>query len=131
MTFESLHESAESSQPVVLYEIRMEATRWYYTSAEIDISAGSTYESSQIAHSDIQNSGEQAKNELTLTIPHNLPVAEYLASYIPAHEIYLTISLYERGLSPYVLNHAWSGVFISGSLNYPKFSYRFLRLITN
>ena len=125
MTFNALHKTAASSEPVILYELKIGSTTWYHTGAEVDIVAGNNYETSRISHSDISNSGEAARNEVTVTLPTDHPLAEYLVAYIPAHEIYITIYVLEREQSPYELVHEWSGIYTSGKIAFPKFEAKF------
>lgn len=83
-TFNSLEISADSSSPIELYEFTYEAQTVYFTSSEEDqIIGGITYTASQIARSNITDSGEIGKNNLTLTCPDQFPIAELFAAGPP------------------------------------------------
>lgn len=123
MTLNAYHKTIDSSQPVMLYEITLGSTIWRHSGAEGDFTvAGQVYTFyAGIGHSEVYNSGEAARNEVTLSLDTNHPLAQYLLAYVPTAEIFVTISLFERADPDAELVHEWSGVYLRYSLKAPGF----------
>ncbi len=102
MTFETSHESEESSQPIYLYEIIVGNTTYRYnSSARVHNVDSFDYEPhAGIKHTEVHNSGEDAKNACTLTLDYDEPIAAWLRQYVPTQTIILIIKNYEIGQAP-------------------------------
>ena len=125
MTFEVAHESIEDSQPVYLYEFKVGQSVFYYTSGAraYDVE-GIMYEPyAGIRHTELFNSGEDAKNSCTVTTDYDHPLSSWLRQYIPTQQIYLKIMLYEIGELPVYLE--FSGAYMKYQAEYPEFKMTF------
>lgn len=92
MSFNSLETSVDSSQPIELYEFTYQGITQYFTSSEANVTVGSiTYLATQIARSEITNSGEIGKNNLTLNCPDQFSVSELFQAGPPDDVVTLVI----------------------------------------
>lgn len=124
MTLNAYHKTVYNSQPVMLYEITMGDTTWRHTGAEVDLVVGAqTYTNYPgIGHSEVSNSGEAARNEVTIHLDSLHPLAQYLLAYVPTQEVFVTVSLLERADPDAQLVHEWSGVYLRHKFRAPEFS---------
>ena len=125
MTFEIAHESIEDSAPVYLYEFAVGGTTYYYTSGARTYNVGgfdyTPYPG--IAHTAINNSGEDAKNSCTVTVDYDHPLSGWLRTYIPTQSITLTIKSYEIGNLPTYFE--FQGAYMKYVSRYPEFKMTF------
>lgn len=131
MSFDIFHESAYGSQPVALYTFTIGSEVIRHTSAETNITVGGNLYTpfAGIKHTDIRNSGENAKNKVTVTVTRTFSLATWLLSYVPTTEIFLTIHAYERGDTvDEELNHEFSGVYLRYISEFPEFKLEFAPL---
>jgi uncharacterized phage protein (TIGR02218 family) len=92
MTFLSLETSVESSQPVELYEFTYQGITQYFTSSDSIVTIGPiNYIPTQIARSEILNSGEIGKNNLTLNCPDQFTISELFGAGPPEDIVTLVV----------------------------------------
>ncbi len=125
MTFEIAHESIEDSTPVYLYEFIVGDTYYRYTSGartyNVDTFDYEPYPG--IAHTAINNSGEDAKNSCTVTVDYDHPLSGWLRAYIPTQTITLIIKSYEIGEAPTVFE--FQGAYMKYTSRFPEFKMTF------
>ncbi len=117
MSFESREISALQGAPIELYRFARGATVWRYTSAEKDVVFdGHTWTSQPLTRSSIEQTPERPKNNLTVTGPRNLPIADIFRVTSPTDVISLTLLGTHRGETESVvlwmgrlLNVMWKG----------------------
>lgn len=128
--FEDFHETVEDSQPVNLYQFTIGGTVIRHTSAEKTISvSGIDYTPFPgIAHSKVSNSGEAAKNKVTISVTRDFQIATWLLAYIPTTDIFVTIYSYERADTDDQLIHEFSGIYLRYISRYPSFKLEFAPL---
>lgn len=123
MTFNALQKSVYLSEPVELYVWTVGTTTYRETSAELDIPhSGNTYASTTgLSWSGGSQSGEDAKDEVRVTVDWSHPVFQLFLNYVPQGEVSLTIYGLERGDTvDQELIHIWSGVWVKEERNYPE-----------
>ena len=127
MVFNDTHKSAHSGEPVYLYTFTIGSTAIRHAAAEQPITVGAATWGvhAGIKHTDPKDTGEQAGNEVAVTVGYGHPVADYLIKYIPTHEITVDIQLLERGDVGEELINYWSGTYTRSSRNYPNFEMTF------
>lgn len=123
MAFNTTHKSAYGGEPVFLYTIEMGPVTYNHTAAELPITVGSTTWSKHpgIIHTEVADTGEQAANEVTISLGESHPVAVYLSTYIPTVEIKVEIFLLERADVAEEILLYWSGVFTRYRQQSPSF----------
>ena len=128
MPFATAHESEEDSLPVYLYTFTIGSTVYRYTSgARNYTSATLSYEPlAGITHTDVQNSGEEAKNSCTVIIDYDNPISRWLRQYVPTTQITLEIQLYELGVDSEAFE--FKGIYLSYLTKYPEFKMIFAPL---
>lgn len=98
-TFPDYETSQDSGQPVELYVFRYQATVLYYCTDAQDFFIGpQPYTAMQLSHSDIQDTGDIAKSDITITAPRDFAVAQLFAAYPPSDVVTLTIYRVQRGV---------------------------------
>lgn len=101
MSFVNREISNQGGERIAFYEIEWGNTRWYYTSADQDITvtiAGEPRTYTAIACSDSgMTQGGSSNNDLTMTAPSNIPLADLFASTPPSLEIWLTVRRMHAG----------------------------------
>lgn len=92
MTFLGRETSVAAGAPVRLYEFQRGIFRWRYTNADRRIT-WQTLDFDPVAISDdgIRETGEATADALTITVPHDLPVAKLFRGAPPADDISLLI----------------------------------------
>lgn len=97
MTYDSREKSAQDGAPVELYQFSRNEKIWRYTSAGDDIGdSTATWTSAPIQRNEIEQSTEQARNALTLTVPRNFEIADMFRIAPPSDVIALTVFRYHR-----------------------------------
>lgn len=97
-TFSSLETSVDSSQPIELYEFTYQGITDYYTSSEADLTIGAVvYTATQIARSEITDSGEIGKNNLKLTCPEDFPISNLFGAGPPDDIVTLVVKRVQLG----------------------------------
>ncbi len=119
MTFAAYETSIQSGAPIELYEFTVGPTVYRYTTAPDDYTYQTkVYKALQITRSDIEESGELSKNELTVTAQRDLEVADLFRVAPPSEVVGLNIyrihyddPAQERKLhwTGRVLSASWSG----------------------
>ncbi len=89
MTFEARESSLHEGQPIRLYEFRRGVTmRWRYTNADRDISHMlESWQAVTITDDGIRQTGETSADEIVITVPHNLAIAQLYRGVPPSDEI--------------------------------------------
>lgn len=122
MSYNDFEKTPHSGEPAQLYEIKIGSTTYRHTSAELVLLPGGiTYTPERISDSGIGQSGEEAANEVTITINHDHPVAKYLLEFIPTIEIAVKILDFQRPDTDEQVLPAWSGVVINWALRNEDF----------
>ncbi len=108
MTFLARETSVESGQPVEIYHFSIGATNYRYTSAEDEIIfGGNTYYPRQITRTDPQQSTDERRQQIEITIPTTDDVALLFIGVVPGEKMSLTVTRFHRDdVEAYVL---WSG----------------------
>src|SRR5690606_27902645 len=76
MGYNNYEISEDQGSPVELYEFSFQGMTYYYTSGESDFEYNTrTYTAESIGRTEIEETGDLPKNDLTLTVPYNFPVA--------------------------------------------------------
>lgn len=93
MSFEQYEESVESGSPIELYTFAYAAATFRFTSADRDITVDSeTYtQHAGLTRSAIDDTGEIAKANITITAPENFIVAKLFEVYPPSDVVTLTL----------------------------------------
>lgn len=127
MSYNQFHKTVASSNQVHLYEITIGSETTYYTSAELSIViGGNTYVPLPgLASTEVNNTGEAQRNEVTINLPLDVRIAVYLIQFIPTTEITLAIYSLERDDPDEELIHEWSGVYVRYEANNPIFKMTF------
>ena len=110
MSFESIETSLAEGRPLRLYRFTLGGLSWYYTSGDRDIAhQGETYRTltGGILDDGIRQTGQDTPDQITLTAPADIEVAQLYRGHPPASEVVLTIFNRHTGLDDYLL--AWSG----------------------
>lgn len=98
MSFLSLEQSQDDSAPIELYEFSWLGQTLYYTTADADTVVGSqTYTAMQLARSEISDTGEIGKNQLTITAPDQFAVSALFGAGPPDDIVTLTIKRVQFG----------------------------------
>lgn len=91
MTFYNAEVSTQDGQPVALYLIEWDQTRWAYTSADREIeSGGITYMPIAISDGGMVQGGS-SQNDFSVTLPADVPIVEVFRGTPPSAEIWLTV----------------------------------------
>lgn len=92
MSFLTLEQSQDDSAPIELYEFSWLGHTLYYTTADSDVVVGTqTYTATQLARSEISDTGEIGKNQLTITAPDQFPVSALFGAGPPDDVVTITI----------------------------------------
>lgn len=123
MTFNSKHKTISDSEPVFLYSITIGTTTYRHTAAELPITVDAQTWGTHpgIIHSRVMDSGDAAANEVTISMGSTHPIAVYLSTYVPAHEITAEIYMLEREDAGAELILVWSGIFTKYKQRFPNF----------
>lgn len=120
MTYEVIETSLHDGAPVELYEFRLGAQAWRYTSAAEAITANLVdWRPVSISRSEIEATSDMARNNLTLTLARDLEVPELFRIAPPSgvvtltvHALHLTDQAAETVVvwKGRVVNVAWKGL---------------------
>lgn len=98
MTYAALEASVAAGAPVELYEFVLGAETWRYTSADADqVYGGQTWTAVPLSRSEIDETAEINRANLTLTAAYDFAVAELFRVAPPAGVILLRIRRLHRG----------------------------------
>jgi uncharacterized phage protein (TIGR02218 family) len=98
MTFATYETSLQDGNPVELYEFTVGVQTFRYTSAPEDIVYQTkTYETVQLSRSDIEDTGDIPKSQLTLTAQRDFPIAD-LFRVAPPSEV-VAVNVYRLHLA--------------------------------
>jgi len=98
MSFEAFEVSVESGRPVELYEFSYQGGTFRYTSAETDFTYGAVFTAVPgLSRSSIEDTGDIAKNSLTITAPEDFLIARLFEVYPPSDVIDLVMYRVQRG----------------------------------
>lgn len=118
MTYEARETSAQSGEPVELYEFQRGPNFYRYTSADSDVVFNSAaYTAVPLSRSSIEATQEIARGALNLTCARTLPLLAIFNPVPPSDVIMLTVRRFHRGDAEAVviwmgrvLNVGWSGL---------------------
>jgi uncharacterized phage protein (TIGR02218 family) len=99
MSFSEREHSIAAGQPVRLYRFSRGVLRWLYNSSDRDITVGSEiYRALQggIIDDGVRRTGETSSDEITLTAPADIDVAQLYRSAPPSAEVGLQIFDYQH-----------------------------------
>lgn len=116
MTYSAFDTSVESGQPVELYQFTQGTTNWYYTNAEADLDyLGVTYKSAAVSRTDVNQTEEMNKLNLTLTFPRD---HEFASLYLGMSPELVTTFMVKRAHTSDATDHEfvvyWRGRIMSG-----------------
>lgn len=98
MSFTSLEASQSDSEPIELYEFSYLNTTQFFNSGAIPITINSTvYAPTQISRTEITDSGEIGKNQITLTCPDQFPISALFGAGPPDDIVTVTIKRVQAG----------------------------------
>lgn len=119
MTFEIREESDEDGSPIELYTFTVYGVAYYYTNAADDQTVGPiTYAAWPIEHSEIDESADLEKQNITLTVAQDFPIMLFYDSAPPSDVITLQIQSIHRGDTEVVT--FWNGRVTNGRRNGPQ-----------
>ena len=110
MSFESIETSLAEGRPLRLYRFTLGAKSWCYTSGDRPVEhLGLQYASlpGGLIDDGIRQTGQDGPDDLTLTAPASLDVAQIYRAVPPSSEVILTIFDRHVGTSDYLV--CWSG----------------------
>ena len=114
MAFDSYEESAQSGAPVEFYIFRKGLDRLNFTSHDAAVTVDTvTYATAPISRSEIEETGEVAKSELTITVPHNFDAAGWFSPYPPSEVVTVEVWRYHRGDVDVDVKMFWIGRIMS------------------
>jgi uncharacterized phage protein (TIGR02218 family) len=97
MPFETYENSPESGAPVELYTFRFGAERFDFTSADVPQSyLAVEYECAPIERSELEETSELARSDLTLKVAHEFSIAELFSPYPPSEVVWVEIRRMHR-----------------------------------
>ncbi len=98
MTFDVNERSNYGGLPIALYEFIFGTTVWGYTSSEEAVTVGAvTYEPLPIKDSGAKQSGDASSDEMVITLPKSVPIAQMLNGQPPSETIWVHIRRYHEG----------------------------------
>jgi hypothetical protein len=117
MTYDSRERSIQDGKPVELFEFTYGTTTQRYTSAAADFVLGAdTFTRDTLQRSDVETSGERARNNLTIQCRRDFPIADLFRVQPPTDVIQFVLRRVHRDdLDPAVLwmgrvlNCEWAG----------------------
>lgn len=117
MTYDTRERSVQDGAPVELYEFAVGPVVSRYTSADANITVLSqAYTSATLQRTQIETSGERARNTIRITTARDFPIAELFRVTPPTEIIAVTLKRVHRGDADpaviwmgRVLNCEWSG----------------------
>lgn len=113
MAFETREESVEQGAPIELYEFRIYSVSYYFTTASEDVTIGPiTYQASTLSRTEIEESSEIPKNNITVSVPYDFAILAYYDAVPPSDVITLRISRMHRGDSD--VQPWWNGRVVNG-----------------
>ena len=123
--FEVAHESVQDSTPVYLYDFVVGSTHYRYTSGArtYTVDGFDWVPYAGITHTNVYNSGEDAKNACTVTVDYDHPLSGWLRTYIPTQAINLVIKSHEVGKTATYFE--FQGVYMKYVSRYPEFKMTF------
>ncbi len=113
MTFETREVSMQDGAPIELYEFSVYGTAHRYTTASVDQDVLThTYTSTPMSRTEIEETNEIPRNDLTITVPRDFPILDFFDSSPPSDVILLKVTRLHRGDSTPV--PWWSGRVLNG-----------------
>lgn len=98
MSFDTRERSADDGRPVELFTFARDYQTWRYTSADRDVTADSQiFLARAITRSEIEASGENARNSISITAPRDLEVAELYRVASPTLAVTCVVQQYHEG----------------------------------
>lgn len=102
MSYQTREVSSQDGTPIALYEIVWGSTVWRYTSADADVTVDLPGEEdvlfTAIAITDSgMTQGGSSNNDLAITAPSNIPLADLFHSTPPSDEIKMTVRRQHQG----------------------------------
>lgn len=98
MTFLEYEESVEGGQPFELYHFSVGLEDFYYTSAEDSIVyGGNTYVSRPLKRNATDQSTEEGRGKLEITMLSDDPVCSRYIGVVPPSPMYVTVTKFHRG----------------------------------
>lgn len=110
MTFDNFEKSVDSGRPLELYEFQNGSSIWLFTSGDDAITVSSSvYNKENIERTKILQSQEGIRNQLTLTVRRDLPVAELYVQLIPLLETSVVVKKIHRDDPDQEVKIIWQG----------------------
>lgn len=114
MTYLSRESSTQDGRPVELFQFGDGLQFWRYcTGDEMVPYLGNQYEPATIMRGGTEASQEFGKSQLQITVPHDLPIAQYLAAQVPNNFVSVTLFRVHLGDGEYITH--WRGRVISSA----------------
>jgi uncharacterized phage protein (TIGR02218 family) len=117
MTFKALEESAESGSPAELYTFLVYDTPVHFCSGRETVTIDSTVYTAAgpIERSQIEDSDDQPKQNISITVPLDFPILGYFDGSPPSDVILLTIKMYHRTDPDLEVITFWNGRVLNAS----------------
>jgi uncharacterized phage protein (TIGR02218 family) len=116
MTYEALETSLQDATPIELYEFEYGPNRFLYTDLDTSyIYLSKEYLPLQISHTPFEESVELARNNITVTVPRDAPIADLFRIYPPSEEVSLTIYRIHRTDPDQEIKVVWIGRVLNAS----------------
>jgi len=113
MTFEARETSIQDGAPIELWVFQVYGVSYRYTTASEDyVFLSSTYKREVLSHSELEQTTEIKKNNVTLFVPGNFEIMQFYESMPPSDVIKLTIFETHRGDSDVI--SGWTGRVLNG-----------------
>lgn len=121
MSYDIIAKSVDDARPIELYQISYSGNRWYYTSADREMTVdGITYVPAVVDHDSIDQAADVFTNGLTVKFERNVAFASLFNPAPPSEIVYITILaanylvdgeyiVFWKGK---ILNVEWSGAWI-------------------
>lgn len=108
MTYSAYESSAHDGAPVELYHFSFGRGSFFYTSSDAPVMReGARYVPEAIARTEIEHDVEDNSGTITVTLPHDNPVANLFRAHLPSSPVRLSIYRTHREDGQLVL--AWRG----------------------
>lgn len=116
MTFDGRERSPDLGNPLEIYDFAVGAVHYRYTSADHEVTFGAeVFESVQIERSEFEETEELEKSDISVTIPHDLLIADEFRIAPPSNVVGLTIYRLHADDPDAERAAIWTGRVLNGS----------------
>lgn len=120
MAYSDMELSVDDAKPIELYEIVYGLSRWYYTSADRNITYDSkVYKAVPCSHGDVEQAISGEKAQLMVMFPHDAEFGEVFRVQPPSEVVSLTLMV-QNYLSPGDYITLWRGRVLNVDWKFPN-----------